>query len=141
MPDRIVIYRDGVGDGQLQAVYEHELPQIEETFNKVQEGYAPKWAMIIVKKRGCSRFFAKNTVQLYNPVPGTIIDHTVTHQNWFDFYLISQCARQGTAAPTHFNVIWGEKLSLHRQFNLMLCFFLSSRSNNIQSRSYSTINI
>ncbi|CAF2228788.1 unnamed protein product [Rotaria magnacalcarata] len=106
MPERIVIYRDGVGDGQLQAVYEHELPQIEETFNKVQEGYAPKWAMIIVKKRGCSRFFAKNSHQLYNPPPGTIIDHTITHQNWFDFYLISQCARQGTAAPTHFNVIW-----------------------------------
>ena len=64
--------------------------------------------MIIVKKRGCSRFFAKNSDQLYNPVPGTIIDHTITHQNWFDFYLISQCARQGTAAPTHFNVIWGK---------------------------------
>ena len=63
--------------------------------------------MIIVKKRGCSRFFAKNSHQLYNPAPGTIIDHTITHQNWFDFYLISQCARQGTAAPTHFNVIWG----------------------------------
>jgi aubergine-like protein len=40
MPERIIIYRDGVGDGQLQAVYEHELPQIEETFSKVQEGYA-----------------------------------------------------------------------------------------------------
>ena len=53
-------------------------------------------------------FFAKNSHQLYNPVPGTIIDHTITHQNWFDFYLISQCARQGTAAPTHFNVIWGK---------------------------------
>ena len=39
MPERIVIYRDGVGDGQLQAVYEHELPQIEQTFSKVQEGY------------------------------------------------------------------------------------------------------
>ena len=64
--------------------------------------------MIIVKKRGCSRFFAKNGNQLFNPSPGTIIDHTVTHQNWFDFYLISQCTRQGTAAPTHFNVIWGE---------------------------------
>lgn len=63
--------------------------------------------MIIVKKRGCSKFFAKNGDQLYNPPPGTLIDQTVTHQNWFDFYLISQCARQGTAAPTHFNVIWG----------------------------------
>jgi len=25
---------------------------------------------------------------------------------WYDFYLISQMARQGTVAPTHFNVIW-----------------------------------
>ena len=25
---------------------------------------------------------------------------------WYDFYLISQCARQGTVAPTHYNVIW-----------------------------------
>ena len=39
LPDRVVIYRDGVGDGLLQAVYEHELPQIEETFSKIQEGY------------------------------------------------------------------------------------------------------
>jgi hypothetical protein len=31
MLERIVIYRRGVGDGQLQAVYEHKLPQIEET--------------------------------------------------------------------------------------------------------------
>ena len=57
-----------------------------------------------------------------NPPPGTIIDHTVTNGNsesargggfdqrilaeWYDFYLISQCARQGTVAPTHYNVIW-----------------------------------
>jgi hypothetical protein len=40
MSERIIIYRDGADDGQLQAVYEHELPQIEETFSKVQEGYA-----------------------------------------------------------------------------------------------------
>jgi aubergine-like protein len=26
IPERIVIYRDGVDDGQLQAIYEHELP-------------------------------------------------------------------------------------------------------------------
>ncbi|CAF3100320.1 unnamed protein product [Rotaria sp. Silwood2] len=69
----------------------------------------PKWEVIIVKNKkevDCSRFFAKNTHQLYNPPPGTIIDHTITHQNWFHFYLISQCAKQGTVALTHFYVIW-----------------------------------
>ncbi|CAF1379493.1 unnamed protein product, partial [Didymodactylos carnosus] len=106
LPEKIVMYRDGVSDGQLQAVYEHELPQILETFPKIQSGYDPKFAMVIVKKRGSTRFFAKNTTALYNPPPGSVIDNTVTNSDWYDFYLISQCARQGTVAPTHFNVIW-----------------------------------
>ena len=29
MPKYIIVYRDGVGDGQLQAVYAYELPQID----------------------------------------------------------------------------------------------------------------
>ena len=29
LPERIIIYRDGVGDGQLQYIHEHELPQIK----------------------------------------------------------------------------------------------------------------
>jgi hypothetical protein len=33
MPERTVIYCDGVDDGQLQAVYGHVLPQIKETFS------------------------------------------------------------------------------------------------------------
>jgi hypothetical protein len=39
--------------------------------------------MIVVKKRGNARFFARdshNNNQLINPPPGTIIDHTVTNQ-------------------------------------------------------------
>jgi hypothetical protein len=39
--------------------------------------------MIVVKKRGSARFFARNSRgdrQLTNPPPGTIIDHTVTNQ-------------------------------------------------------------
>jgi aubergine-like protein len=61
------------------------------------------------------------STSMVNPPPGTIIDHTVTNgkiivfyelkfsfvlAEWYDFYLISQCARQGTVAPTHYNVIW-----------------------------------
>jgi hypothetical protein len=36
--------------------------------------------MIIVKKRGSARFFARDGRQLINPSPGTIIDHTITNQ-------------------------------------------------------------
>ncbi|CAF1161007.1 unnamed protein product [Adineta ricciae] len=106
LPEKIVIYRDGVGDGQLSVVAEHELRQIIETFPKISEGYEPKLAVVVVKKRGNTRFFQQDGRNVQNPPPGTVIDHTVTNADWYDFYLISQCARQGTIAPTHYNVIW-----------------------------------
>lgn len=39
LPERIVFYRDGVGDGQLSAVVETEIPQILETFRQMGEQY------------------------------------------------------------------------------------------------------
>ncbi|CAF0742824.1 unnamed protein product [Didymodactylos carnosus] len=106
LPDKIILYRDGVSDGQLAVVAEHELPQIVDSLSKIRDGYEPKLAVVIVKKRGNARFFARSGRSVVNPPPGTVIDHTVTNADWYDFYLISQCARQGTVAPTHYNVIW-----------------------------------
>lgn len=37
--DLVVLYRDGVSDGQLAIVAEHELPQIIDTFPKIMPGY------------------------------------------------------------------------------------------------------
>ena len=34
LPERIIVFRDGVGDGQLEAVVEHEIPQMIECFKK-----------------------------------------------------------------------------------------------------------
>jgi len=127
LPAKIIVYRDGVNDFQLLDVIENELPALNELCMKVQEGYDPKLGMIIVKKRGSARFFARdprNSGQLFNPPPGTIIDHTVTNQEWYDFYLISQMARQGTVAPTHFNVIWdrtGLKVDHMQRLTHKLC--------------------
>ena len=117
---KVIIYRDGVSDGQLNVVVDHELKQIMETFPKIQTGYDPKLAFVIVKKRGNARFFQQEGRNIQNPYPGTVIDHTVTNvkysiirsfdkrnslsfqADWYDFYLISQCARQGTVSPTHY---------------------------------------
>jgi aubergine-like protein len=38
LPDKIIIYRDGVGDGQLQAVIEHEVSQLIQCFKTIQDG-------------------------------------------------------------------------------------------------------
>lgn len=39
LPERVLIYRDGVGDGQLGAVVEHEVPQLKASFADVAGGY------------------------------------------------------------------------------------------------------
>ena len=62
-------------------------------------------AFIVVKKRISARFFALQGTDLINPPCGTVVDTVVTRSEWFDFYLVPQCASQGTVNPTHFNII------------------------------------
>ncbi|XP_068681290.1 piwi-like protein 1 [Montipora foliosa] len=106
LPERIMIFRDGVGDGQLRTVVEHEVPQLKASFNEVSGGYKPKFSVVIVKKRISARLFHKGDgVNLTNPPPGTVVDSDITRRDWFDFFLVSQSVRQGTVSPTHYNVI------------------------------------
>jgi len=107
LPDRIILFRDGVGDGQLAAVYEHEIPQLQACFGTVHPGYDPKFCAIVVKKRISTRFFAGDQGRGFrNPLPGTVADMEVTRPDWYDFFLVSQSVRQGTVSPTHYNVIF-----------------------------------
>nr|XP_022341463.1 piwi-like protein 1 isoform X1 [Crassostrea virginica]XP_022341464.1 piwi-like protein 1 isoform X1 [Crassostrea virginica]XP_022341465.1 piwi-like protein 1 isoform X1 [Crassostrea virginica] len=107
LPERIIVFRDGVGDGQLGAVYEHEVPQLNECFKRSGgQDYNPKVAIVVVKKRINTRFFAKAGPSMTNPPPGTIVDTVVTRPIWYDFFLVSQSVKQGTVTPTHYNVIW-----------------------------------
>ena len=50
--------------------------------------------------------------ELDNPPPGTILDHTVTKRDWYDFFLVSQSVNQGTVDPTYIqklDVVLNEK--------------------------------
>ena len=38
-PEKIIIYRDGVSDGQLTMVLEHEIPQIVKAFPLIDNNY------------------------------------------------------------------------------------------------------
>ncbi|GCC40588.1 hypothetical protein chiPu_0024532, partial [Chiloscyllium punctatum] len=39
LPSRIVVYRDGVGDGQLMTLVDYEVPQILDSFKMVDSDY------------------------------------------------------------------------------------------------------
>ncbi|GCC22350.1 hypothetical protein chiPu_0000737 [Chiloscyllium punctatum] len=66
----------------------------------------PKVTIIVVRKKGTCRFFANVNGMLQNPPVGTVIDNEATRPEWYDFFLISQCACQGTVSPTYYNVVY-----------------------------------
>jgi aubergine-like protein len=106
LPDRIIIYRDGVGDGQMNMVYDFEVPQLKNCLVMFGENYSPKMGVVIVQKRISTRLFSHGHQGYDNPSPGTILDHTVTRKRKYDFFLVSQHVRQGTVTPTHYNIIY-----------------------------------
>jgi hypothetical protein len=57
-PDLIVIYRDGVGDGQLKVSAEYEVPQFESCFQHISPDYHPKLVVIVCHKRINTRIFS-----------------------------------------------------------------------------------
>ncbi|XP_060256729.1 piwi-like protein 1 isoform X4 [Ovis aries] len=106
MPSRIIVYRDGVGDGQLKTLVNYEVPQFLDCLKSVGRGYNPRLTVIVVKKRVNARFFAQSGGRLQNPLPGTVIDVEVTRPEWYDFFIVSQAVRSGSVSPTHYNVIY-----------------------------------
>ncbi|KAM9330875.1 piwi-like protein 1 [Gastrophryne carolinensis] len=106
LPSRIIIYRDGVGDGQLKTVVNYEIAQLMDCITATGTDYNPRLSVIVVKKRINTRFFAQLGGKLQNPPPGTIIDVEVTRPEWYDFFIVSQSVRQGTVSPTHYNVVY-----------------------------------
>ncbi|XP_076644828.1 aubergine isoform X1 [Halictus rubicundus] len=101
LPSHIVIYRDGVGEGQVAHVYEHEVEQIKSKLKSIYGETQVKMAFVIVTKRINTRFFYNSN----NPPPGTIVDDVVTNPLRYDFFIVSQSVRQGTVSPCAYNVI------------------------------------
>lgn len=76
-PEKICIFRDGVGEGQTAFVYSTELAQIRQ---HLEELYAKmnmplKFVFIIVSKKINTRIFGRDE---RNPPPGTVVDDVIT---------------------------------------------------------------
>ncbi|XP_076233645.1 aubergine isoform X2 [Calliopsis andreniformis] len=103
LPSHIVIYRDGVGEGQLPYVFEHEVEQVKQKLCEVYgDPKTVKLSFIVVTKRINTRFFHNGN----NPPPGTIVDDVVTNPLKYDFYVVSQSVQQGTVTPCAYNVLF-----------------------------------
>ena len=58
-----------------------------------------------------------------NPVPGTLVEHDVTHPFEYDFYLNAHSAIQGTARPVHYHVLKDEAQVPVNEFHKMIYQF------------------
>ncbi|MBZ3880721.1 Piwi-like protein 4 [Sciurus carolinensis] len=108
LPARVIVYRDGVGDGQLKTVVEYEVPQLLSSVTESSSNTSCRLSVIVVRKKCMPRFFTEMNHTVQNPPLGTVVDAEATRPKWYDFYLISQTACRGTVCPTYYNVIYDD---------------------------------
>ncbi|XP_033328474.2 argonaute 3 [Megalopta genalis] len=108
-PDRIIVYRDGVGDGQIDTVGKYEVKQLLVAFKNIEPNYQPTLTVIAVHKRINTRLFATCPRGLENPLPGSVVDTCITRSEVYDFFLVSQNVRMGTVSPTRYIVVYDNK--------------------------------
>ncbi|KAL8776952.1 MAG: hypothetical protein Q9213_008068 [Squamulea squamosa] len=135
LPDHVYYFRDGVSEGQFLNVIKYEVANIKEIWNEMvtpKAGEKPhevsdgtdiqtmmssidansmqvKFTVVVAEKRHHIRFFpGKAGDENQNPLPGTIVEHDVTHPFENDIYLCSHKALKGTARPTHYHMLLDE---------------------------------
>lgn len=119
LPENILLYRDGVSEGQYEIVLNEELPLLREACKEVYPAALtkkglPHMTILVVGKRHHTRFFPtvmdkqtmdENTGNCKN---GTIVDRHVTEARNWDFFLQAHNALQGTARPAHYFIVLDE---------------------------------
>ncbi|XP_059051133.1 protein argonaute-2 isoform X3 [Achroia grisella] len=111
-PHRIIMYRDGISEGQFLQVLQHELTAVREACIKLEAEYKPGITFIVVQKRHHTRLFCADKKEQSgksgNIPAGTTVDLGITHPTEFDFYLCSHQGIQGTSRPSHYHVLWDD---------------------------------
>ena len=115
-PENIMVYRDGVSEGQYDHVLDIEVPQLRKACEQVYPATdtakgLPNLTVVVVGKRHHTRFYPvaeADADRSGNTKNGTIVDRGVTEAHNWDFFLQAHTALQGTARPAHYFIILDE---------------------------------
>lgn len=110
-PSNIIIFRDGVSEGQFSQVLEVELPKIRKACAEICGKATPKMTIVVSVKRHQTRFYPSQEgekTRSGNVQCGTVVDRDVTQARFWDFFLTAHNALQGTARPAHYTVLLDE---------------------------------
>ncbi|KAG6828038.1 hypothetical protein H0H87_003026, partial [Tephrocybe sp. NHM501043] len=116
LPERLLVFRDGVSEGQFDTVLKDELPQILDAFKRFEtqgrkSKYRPQLSIVICGKRHHARFYPTDSPYADrngNTRAGTVVDKGITAVFDFDFYLQAHAGLQGTVKATHYTVVYDE---------------------------------
>ncbi|KUI56682.1 Protein argonaute 12 [Cytospora mali] len=124
-PENIIVFRDGVSEGQYQMVKQMELPLLRQACDEVYSAAdqaKPRITIVIVTKRHHKRFYPtteETSDNGSNCMAGTVIDQGITEARSWDFCIIPHTALKGTAKPTYYFVVHDEIfVTAHRGNNL-----------------------
>ena len=111
MPSTVIVYRDGVSEGQYDAVLQTELPQIKSAIEL--QGFPTESVNIVVvvctKGHRTRLVCQEGAAGAYiNPCPGLVVDSTITSETLNEFYLNSHAAIQGTSKPCRYTLLYDE---------------------------------
>lgn len=115
-PRNILIYRDGVSEGQYMELIAKEYPQLREDCNTAygKKGQPePRITIVVAGKRHHTRFYPvqgpassdQDTDKSENTRAGLVVDRGVTEVRNWEFYLQAHAAIQGTVRPVHYYVV------------------------------------
>lgn len=80
-PTNVLVFRDGVGDGQLKHCRDFEITQFENCLESCSLNI--KLTFVVIQKRINTKVFLNKSISDYeNPPPATIMDNTLTRRNW-----------------------------------------------------------
>lgn len=106
-PNIIVVYRDGVGESQIEDVRIKEVGSLLKGLKAEFNGNNVKLVYVIVSKRIEEKFSVQEGKFLKNPSGGTlVVDKDVVKEGRFEFFMTPHQVREGTAKPTNYNVIY-----------------------------------
>src|SRR5882724_3633027 len=93
-PENILVYRDGVSEGEYHQVLDQELPALRKACEELYPAIftkqgIPYITIIIVGKRHNTRFYPtrkEDVDRSSNPQNGTVVDRGVTEARNWDFF-------------------------------------------------------
>lgn len=106
----LVMFRDGVSEGQFQQVMEVELEGLRRACQELN--IRPQITYIVVTKRHHARFCAKDSrerdYKSHNIKPGVVVEEDITSNEFYDFYINSHGGLKGTNRPSKYTVLIDE---------------------------------